>query len=452
MACTQTMQIAGVLQLTNRTLYGMTARKIPMYLFTPLNRVFPDMVVASSAKKRNKNLLVLVDPVSGESNMPRGALRSVIGECGDMDAERKAIHYAYSPIRWSTFPAIVEPTGTVHESLEDVPTINIDPPGCRDIDDCVSIWRGEGCTKVAITIADVAEWVRFNPWMKHAATIGQTLYNTDGTIIQSMFPHEHRMSLMPKCRRLCIALTFDWMDERPTFENVRFKEVSIVNKTSYTYDNVHEATDFPVKTLRALCEFIASKPLPDAHDWVETLMTTYNLKLAEHLCRNIGDGLLRAHDAPKVLKSLNYESLGLPEHLTMSSARYEPVSSGAIHHTFGKAYTHGTSPIRRWADVVNQIALKRMDIDYKYADACNQLQSYAKRHARDIQFLDILESKKEERSVRGIVVSESRIWVSVWNRLITCRTNVPTGTKVDVDYHLDMSKPTWKQRVVFRAV
>jgi hypothetical protein len=42
------MKISGVLQLTNRTLYGMTARHVPMYLFTPLNRDYPPMTVASS--------------------------------------------------------------------------------------------------------------------------------------------------------------------------------------------------------------------------------------------------------------------------------------------------------------------------------------------------------------------------------------------------------------------
>jgi exoribonuclease R len=454
---TQKMQISGVLQLTNRTLYGMTARKIPMYLFTPLNRSLPDMAVASTTKNKTKNLLVLVDPLRPAEgtggSIPRGAVRSVFGECGDMEAERKAIHYAYSPIRWNTFPAIVEPTETVHESLEDVPTINIDPLGCRDIDDCISIWDSpDGTTKVAITIADVAEWVRFNPWMLYAARIGQTLYDSDGKIIHSMFPHEHRMSLTPKSRRLCIALTFDW-NEGTGLSNVHFKQVSIVNKASYTYENVHDATDFPVKTLRSICESIASKSLPDAHDWVETLMTTYNLTLAQHLYKEVGAGLLRAHDAPKVLKNLNYEALGLPDHLIMSSARYEPVSSGAVHHLFGNVYCHATSPIRRWADVVNQMAFKKMEIEYCYADSCNVLQSYSKKHARDLQFIDILVSGEENKNVnvKGVVVSETRIWIPVWERLITCTNTLSVGTNVSVDYHLDMSKPTWKQRVVFRA-
>lgn len=449
------MQIAGVLQLTNRTLYGMTSRNVPMYLFTPLNRALPSMAVASSARKKEKNMLVLVNPCSDaaecEGKLQRGSIHSVFGECGDMAAERKAVDYAYSPVRWKTFPAIVDPysvpAGLSHLSLEDVPTINIDPPRCVDIDDCVSIWPGYGSTThVAVTIADVGEWVRFNQWMRYAAGIGQTLYSPEGKIIHSMFPHEQRMSLTPGMKRLGIALMFDWSGS--AVSNMRFREVIIANKASYTYDNVHAATDFPVETLRNVCESLAKRPLADAHEWIETLMTTYNLEFAAML-GGLGRGLLRAHDAPHVLKSLTYDTLGLPNHLAMSSARYEPASSHSTHYLFGRAYCHATSPIRRWADVVNQMAFKGMHLGDCAAETCNDTQRYAKSHAQDLQFLEIIAGPK--RPVGGVVVSETRIWVEEWKRLITCRNDLPFGSSVEIDYHVDMSKPTWKQRVIFRV-
>lgn len=448
------MQIAGVLQLTNRTLYGMTSRKVPMYLFTPLNRDFPEMAVASTAKDKSKNVLAIVSRVvSSEKNtgMTRGALVSIIGQCGDMAAERQAIHYAYSPLRWNTFPIITEPTGADHEPIHDVPTINIDPPGCKDIDDCISIWppAADGSVRFAVTIADVAEWLRFNPWMDQAGSIGQTLYDPDGRVINSMFPHEQRMSLVPKARRLGVALVFTRVGD--TIRSLHFQQVSIVNKASYTYDNVHAATDFPVATLRSLCELIAKRPLPDAHEWVETLMTTYNLKLAEHL-RASGSpyGLLRSHSGPSLEKSKLYDELGLPDHLAMEAARYEPVSSGATHHVFRAVYCHATSPIRRWADIVNQMALKKMpDPGVCYAEICTRLQTYPKKHARDLQCLDLIASGNS--SANGVVVSPSRIWVPDWKRLVTCHTEFPAGKDVSVDYFVDLSRPTWKQRLVFRA-
>ena len=446
------MRIAGVLQLTNRTLYGMTSRKMPMYLFTPLNRDFPPMAVASSERDRTCNKLALVNPLESSTmgsigeKLLRGALIGFIGNCGDPVSERKAIHYAYSPISWKTFPMIVEPPD--HDIVLDVPTtVNIDPPGCVDIDDCISIWDEDGRTKVAITIADVAEWVRSNSWMTFAEHMGQTVYDENGTIVRSLFPHEYRMSLNPGMKRLGIALMFDWVDKKPV--NARFCEVTITNKRRHTYDSIYSATDFPVETLRKICEELAGKPLEDSHEWVETLMIFYNISFAKHLIKTKRTGILRAHEMPEHEKMVKYDRLGLPEHLAMTSARYVEISSCEDHYGMKGPYCHATSPIRRWVDVVNQLSLKDECIGADI-EKCNTLQSYAKQHRRDLALLSITE-KYAGIKVDGVVVSSTRVWVPEWNRMVSVMNDKTEGEDVQIDFHVDMNKPSWKQRVVFRC-
>jgi RNB domain len=450
------MKISGVLQLTNRTLYGMTARKIPMYLFTPLNRNFPNMIVASTERDKSRNKLVVVDPMIDEESpdgkldakIKRGALSAIIGNCGDPIAERRAIHIAYSPISWKTFPLIVEPGD--HALVIDVSTtINIDPPGCVDIDDCISIWEeDDSTTKVAITIADVGEWVLSNPWMMHAENMGQTLYDEHGVVVRSLFPHEYRMSLIPGQKRLGIALMFDWIDN--ALVNLRFQEVTITNKQRHTYDSIYGATDFPVKTLQDICENIAGAPLDDSHKWVETLMMFYNISLAKQLMKINRGGILRAHDAPAHEKLVKYDRIGLPGHLTLSSARYVDISSGEEHYAIKTVYCHGTSPIRRWVDVVNQLCLKDASPGANI-EKCNTLQSYGKQHQRDLALLEITE-KFQGVSVHGVAVSETRVWVPDWNRMISVMNDCEEGANVKIDFHVDMNKPTWKRRVVFRCI
>jgi hypothetical protein len=442
------MKISGVLQLKNRTLYGMTARHVPMYLFTPLNRDFPPMTVASTERDKSQNKLALVEPIAEEKEgvLRRGALCGFIGNCGDPVAERKAIHLAYSPVGWKNFPMIIEPAD--HDIVLDVPTtINIDPPGCVDIDDCISIWEEDGITKVAITIADVGEWVLSNPWMMFAEHMGQTLYDEHGGIVRSLFPHEYRMSLIPGQKRLGIALMFDWVDKAPV--NLRFREVTIFNKTKHTYDSIYTATDFPVATLREICNVISGGDYEDSHKWVETLMMFYNISLAKHLMATGRGGILRAHDAPAHEKMIKYARIGLPGHLAMSSARYVHAYSCEEHYAIKSVYCHGSSPIRRWVDVVNQLCLKDRcpgaDIDM-----CNTLQSYGKQHQRDLALLSITE-KYAGVSVGGVVVSGTRVWVPDWNRMISVMNECEEGTSVRIDFHVDMNKPTWKQRVVFRC-
>jgi hypothetical protein len=80
---------------------------------------------------------------------------------------------------------------------------------------------------------------------------------------------------------------------------------------------------------------------------------------------------------------------------------------------------------------------------------CTRLQKFAKKHARDLAFLDILQRRPED--VRGTVISPTRIWIPDWNRLITSPNAFPEGTPVKVTYFLDMQRPTWKQRLVFHV-
>jgi len=436
-------RIAGVLQLTNKTRYGLTSRNVPMYLFSPLNNEFPQMIVASTHRDLKRNILVIAEKIN-DDKLPRGQIVEVVGACGDPLAERKAIHLAYSPEYWTKIPETIEPSSFFFRPVLDVPTINIDPPGCQDIDDCISIWEEAGMTKVAITIADVAEWVAENPWMSHAQNIGQSLYD-GGVPVRSMFPKtiEHKMSLMPGERRLGYALIFAWDGY---VRDPQFKEVTIINKASYTYDTCRLATEISIPLLRSICEQLAGRPLLDPHDWVAELMIFYNKTMAEELVK-LGKGLLRHHSMPDGEKMDKYERLGLNARMfAYAAATYEDTSPKVQHWGFQTRYCHGSSPIRRWADVVNQMAMKGMPVPNAKED-CNRLQKFAKKHARDLAFMDILQRKPE--NTPGIVVSSTRVWVSDWSRMITCPNDIIPGTPVIIRYFLDMQRPTWKERLVF---
>lgn len=426
-------RISGVLDLKSKTTYGMTSRGIPMYLFTPLNPDFPQMICGCSVKS-SKNILVVAEKIN-DDRLPRGQILHFIGECGDYKAEANAIHYAYSPYYWTKFPSIIEPDASKRRIL-DVETINIDPEGCVDIDDCIAHWDKHW----AIIIADVAEWIRVNPWMENASKIGQTLYK-DGNPVRKLFPNEYQMSLIPNEYRLGFALIFDW--EVENIFNIRFEEVLIKNKKSYTYENAHEWKY--ANRLKRICEYIAQRSLADSHEWIETLMIFYNKQAAACLAE-LGSGLLRGHTAPNQEKLEHYLKIGLPAHLAYSSATYEYATQNIIHWGLNSLYCHATSPIRRWADCINQMTLKGMKPN-DFKDQCNNLQKYSKKHERDLLFLDVVHSKKE---LYGIVVNSKRIWCIELSRMITCENTELTSKMVQLEYFYDANKPTWKRRMVFR--
>jgi hypothetical protein len=226
----------------------------------------------------------------------------------------------------------------------------------------------------------------------------------------------------------------------------QFKEVTIINKASYTYDNCRLATEISIPILRSICEQLAGRPLLDPHDWVAELMIFYNKTMAEELVK-LGKGLLRHHSIPDAEKMEKYEILGLNARMfAYAAATYEHTSPKVQHWGFQTRYCHGSSPIRRWADVVNQMAMKGMPVPNAKED-CNRLQKFAKKHARDLAFMDILQRRPE--NTPGIVVSSTRVWVSDWSRMITCSNDILPGTPVIIRYFLDMQRPTWKERLVF---
>ena len=203
--------IVGVLELANPTRYGFTSRGAPIYLFTPWNEAYPHFYVGSSARDTSRNVLAVVDFMAWDatSNLPRGDLREILGPCGDLAAEEAALRLvAGRP--WRQVPALVIPTPT--GVLNPGTTFHIDPPGCRDIDDAVTLLPlGANMWSVHIHIADVASLVQANPWLFAAAERGQTLYD-DGKVVAGMLPAEaeRACSLLPGEERQTLSLVFTW--------------------------------------------------------------------------------------------------------------------------------------------------------------------------------------------------------------------------------------------------
>lgn len=441
--------IPGIVHLTSKTLYGMTSRNAPLYRFRPLDDSLPDMIVGSSANDRTRNILALVDIAADYTTPPRGTIVRVLGQCGDPTAERDALLWKYAPsVRWNkhTLQTIVTPAFTGRRLL-DVPTVNIDPPGCKDIDDCVSIWTdAEHGLQLAITIADVHEWITANLWLtRYAPRIGQTFYTEDGKVVLPMLPpelSEKHCSLLPGERRLGVSLIYTITPEF-RLVNPRIEKVILINKKSHTYESIYSATDFPVHIL----ERITGRK--DSHEWVSELMILYNKYAAEHA------GLIyRCHDAPCAEKMARYsaidQELGT---LAYSAAIY--TTKPSPHWGLNSLYCHATSPIRRWADVLNQGALKDERCISYNVELMNSTGTNTKRYSRDMFFLNrVLIAEPTLR--KGIVIDSNperaRVYIYDWKRVVTVKNcTAPPGTALFIDYFVDMNAPSMKKRILFRS-
>ncbi len=192
-------------------------------------------------------------------------------------------------------------------------------------------------------------------------------------------------------------------------------------------------------------------------------------------------GILRRHSAPNLEKLELYKS-HLPEleKLAYSSAEYCLTEEPETRH-FGLEsdnYAHASSPIRRYADLVNQRVLKLMirnsqeryivpqamyDMNYKV--------KLNKNFGRDMDFLKAISSG--QTTFTGVIIDKKpiedhmkiKIYIPLWKRTISTKykkvnenvvlsrdekreVDVTDFREVEVKCAFNVNSRNWKERII----
>ena len=482
----QSKPLIGTIHIQSKYLFGHTSRNIPIYLFHPYDPAYPPFRVGCSARDgKNKIGLVQFDSWEKGETYPRGNLQQILGDAGDQDAEELTLKYHYAP-DWkkiAKFPDYAIHTNRFYRPFFNGFTFNIDPPGCKDIDDCFTIQREGDLVHFSITIADLFEIVDPGSELDELAKRqGSTLYSPNGEAIAPMLPRwisEEKASLIPNTERRGITLSMIW--DGKELKGFRFYPSMITNDKSYTYESVYENKEI-CTILTEIASYLQGSPCTDSHKWVEHAMVLYNKKVAElFLKHNVG--LLRKLDSTSTKR------------LEQKAAEYCFPAQDAIHTAMGNShYTHATSPIRRYADLLAQRYLypliwipteKNEQPSPMTLRNLNIAMKQAARFERDMGFLRMV-SRSASGILEGVLLDwkESakgwKLWVEVpgWNAGIDTpgKSNIISfhmqGTEegedlvlvspdqreeyrvkresaVKVKYYCDRAQPNWKKRMVF---
>ena len=492
--------IVGTVELVNKSKYGLTSRGIPIYLFTPYNKSYPHFIVGCSEKDVSKNRIGLVnfDNWSSTSTFPRGQLQQLLGVSGDFEAEKEALIWQACPWKHpkgSYIPEVKESITVIRKELTGF-TFNIDPKGCKDVDDVLTFEEVKSDTwRVSITISDVAAFIEEeSPVDIYASLIGQTLYSPDGTPLRSMLPKEYSeesCSLLPNKTSIGITLQFIWNGKEIT--DKQWFESILKTDTSYTYEEFQES-DSPYKEpLASIANYLAKEGATagayDSHKWIEQCMLFYN-KEAGQILKNMGMGILRKHSSPNLEKLEKYRSNNIPdlEKLAFSAAEYCLAEELETRH-FGLEsdnYAHTTSPIRRYADLVNQRVLKlyirksqqRHIVPITMYDM-NYRTKLNKNYSRDLDFLSAIStistiSAASETIFKGIIIDKKiaengqlklKIYVPVWKRTVSAKykmvndnivlsrdekreIDVSDFREVELTCAVNINSRNWKERII----
>jgi exoribonuclease R len=491
--------LVGTIELTRPARYGFTSRKTPLYLFTPYDSRYPPMIVGTNEKDKSRNRIGLVkfETWSELSMFPRGALQMMLGISGDLEAEKKAILHQACPFAYpkiSFEPRMVPPIANRKRLIGY--TFHVDPQGCRDVDDVITIDTvDDGLWRIIITISDVAAFIEDGSATDiMASLISQTVYDHSGYIIHAMLPKEYSegvCSLLPGSTRYGVSLEFLWDGHRMS-ESKWYESVFEVQR-SYTYEEFQSEVSVYQNVTKAITSYLAKEELIDAHEWIEQLMIYYNKEAGKQL-KQMGSGILRRH-SDKEKERVQWFRDHLPDwkFLAMSSAEYVLSEEKDTYHSGldTDSYAHATSPIRRYADLINQRAMKwwiHTTHEQRQRDlfivpiavyTLNERQRVIKQFERDMTFLTAIQSGKTK--VKAIVVEKKekiresdgtveyivRLYVPEWKKTISgfyTKTGedyieskdgnmvfyVPIGSEHEIQCSVNWSSRNWKERLVIQ--
>ena len=455
--------IVGVLELASKYKYGITRAGHPLYLFKPYDPAIPDHIVGSSHRDTTVNQIAVITAGNTEgSSKPRGNLDRLLGPVGNFAAEKEALLLHYNPSKGRRQDPVPDPiTRFDAERIEISAETNwivfhIDPPGCRDVDDALAFHPETG--RWAITIADVAAAVPEGCEADFTAALrGTTFYDLEGRVLTPMLPpaiSEGYSSLLPGGRKRGLTF-FVGADQEAVF-----KPSWITVATTYTYESVLEA---PIAT--ELEKYFGDCEGRDAHHWIEVAMILYNSLAANALAAK-GAGLLRVQpESPPEIKPTHPALINLLK----EAASYETTDVENKRHASLclPVYCHASSPLRRYADLVNQRALLSLLLPSSTLAAqklvaahLNDRAAAARRFSRDLTFLThVTPGRVHEIDV--IVMAEGKAYVPLWGRIIRLRHelcssegpgNEGTGSEIRIQIYCDPTQRNWKQRVLTAAI
>lgn len=154
-----------------------SAQKKKILFFKAFNNKVPYIIIKSSMGEelKNKRVIVVIDRWDYNSKYPLGRCLSVLGICDDVETETKLIYNEYnistkefSESAYKCLPpsdwVIPEDEYYKRRDFRDVLTFSIDPPGCEDIDDALSVQvlEEQQIIEVGVHIADVSYFVKQN--------------------------------------------------------------------------------------------------------------------------------------------------------------------------------------------------------------------------------------------------------------------------------------------------
>ena len=357
--------IAGVLQFNSKYKYGRAGSGSELFMFKPLSGKGTPHLVASSKKQRVNHYAVIsfLKWDKTKSKLPYGQLVKLIGPCDNIDNTYEAIIYKHQLTTVKAKAKTLTDTlsGGERRDITDLYVFSVDPVGCEDIDDALSIQKVDNELIIGVHIADVSAYFESNGiQIKNYSTIYAPHRVTN--MIPDRFAKEI-CSLKPGRRHYAFSM-FAKISTEGEILDYWFEKTIVNSVKAYDYDELQRkiAEDGQETNERLLYEvgrlLSSGDGEYDTHKMVEVFMIMANQLVGKYLFENApaGTAVFRVHETPRTNLGLapNKEVSEVLRILESKAAVYTVAEEDTVYFHSGLGishYTHFTSPIRRYVDV-----------------------------------------------------------------------------------------------------
>ena len=426
-------EVVEILESKERTFVGkLQVAKGFAFLITENKTLANDIFIPKDKLKGGKNgdkAIVRIVEWPDEAKNPLGEVIDILGIAGQNTAEMHAILAEFGlPYKYPSsvekaadkIPEAISPEEIENrEDFRGITTFTIDPKDAKDFDDALSARRlDNGNWEVGVHIADVTHYVKTDGVIdKEAQSRATSVYLVDRTI--PMLPERlcnQICSLRPDEEKLCFSAVFE-LNSDAVVQNSRICRTIIKSDRRFTYEEAQEVIEtgegdykeeilalndlakklrerrfksgainfdryevkFEIETKKTFVYRIHELPDPDKMENFASFIRRFGYKLKT-------DGTKT--DVSKGINSLLDNVQGKPEEnlietvaiRAMQKARYSTENIGHYGLAF-EYYTHFTSPIRRYPDMMvhrlleRYLAGGRSVIQKKYEDLCDHCSS-----------------------------------------------------------------------------
>lgn len=384
--------IVGVLQTSSKVILGNTKKKEPLKKFVAYSKKYPPFrirVPPSKLKAICDTYIVIRFANWDNYNIPTGILEVLIGDVGDYQAELNYLKYAHR-IFWPKYkPQIenlyLEDLTKSRRDLTNLQIYTIDPIGSRDIDDGLSFDNNI----IGIHIADVSSYIPEN------SELDLELQRR----VETSYLAQEQTNLLPEimATQICslvvgqikrsFSLLFSWDGSKLIFEWAGKSLINITKNMTYEEANFNKSQDKTLKSLFNIAQKLDSNIL-DYHETIAIFMIIANKQVAEILHENIPNyGLFRKHTGTKLIAPIDNNALSIKLRTLAQIKKLERavyvIGPDHRHNSLElEHYTHFTSPIRRYADIIIHRMLwdilENKKKNYDFGDLVNHINAQQK--------------------------------------------------------------------------